>query len=94
LYRLVDEPEHALRHNLRIVWICDVEVTGAVFPDYYIRALLEVAEQHMACPTGDLAVAKEHLEKVAKTNADEHVKLAASEMLKAIKHKIGRTRGS
>lgn len=96
LYRLVDDLGQSLRHNNAIVWMCEVEASGPLrsgFPDYYIRALLEVAEVHMMNPKGgDLTTAKDYLERVVATNADDQVKAAAIEMLKAVKHKIARTR--
>jgi anaphase-promoting complex subunit 8 len=49
----------------------------------YAKSCLHVAEYHMRIPDGDLYLAKEYLERVATSNAEDVMK--ATELLKAVK---------
>jgi anaphase-promoting complex subunit 8 len=48
----------------------------------YAKSSLEVAEYHMRIPGGDLALAKDYLEQVAGSNAEDVAR--ASELLKSV----------
>jgi len=49
----------------------------------YAKSSLEVAEYHMRIPDGDLALARDYLERVAGSNAEDVAR--ASELLKSVK---------
>lgn len=52
----------------------------------YAKSSLEVAEYHMRIPDGDLALARDYLERVAGSNAEDVAR--ASELLKSVKAAI------
>jgi anaphase-promoting complex subunit 8 len=52
----------------------------------YAKSSLEVAEYHMRIPDGDLNLAREYLEQVAGSNAEDVAR--ASELLKSVKAAI------
>jgi anaphase-promoting complex subunit 8 len=52
----------------------------------YAKSSLEVAEYHMRIPNGDLVLARDYLERVAGSNAEDVAR--ASELLKSVKAAI------
>lgn len=102
LHRSLEEHAEAVAYHRRVVEVCQADcmhpllswraakyicyrVTVRPIQDY-AKSSLEVAEYHMQTPDGDLILARDYLEKVAGSNAEDVAR--ASELLKIVKTSI------
>ncbi|EIW82916.1 cell division control protein 23 [Coniophora puteana RWD-64-598 SS2] len=84
LHEELDELTDAANYHQRIVQVCQEDARPV--PDYAKSAVF-VAHYHMGIEGGDVLLAKEYLEKVAQSNAEEVSR--ASEMLKRLEQILG-----
>ncbi|KAI9569620.1 hypothetical protein HD554DRAFT_2089548 [Boletus coccyginus] len=80
LYEELEEPSEAVAYHRRVVEICRSEVRPV---QDYAKSCIYVARQQMVTPGGDLSLAKEYLERVASSNAEEVTQ--AADWLKKLK---------
>ncbi|XP_006461139.1 hypothetical protein AGABI2DRAFT_221677 [Agaricus bisporus var. bisporus H97] len=80
LYWSLDELPEAVAYHRRVVEVCQANLRPI---QEYAKSCLQVAEYHMGISGGDLYLAKEYLERVASSNAEDVMK--ATELLKAVK---------
>lgn len=97
LHEELDEPTEAAAYHRRVVEICRIEgpylspnlfrqghLSPAERPvQDYAKSSIYVARHHMVVPGGDLLLAKDYLERVASSNAEEVAQ--ASDWLKKLK---------
>lgn len=83
LHRLLEEPAEAIAYHRKVVEVCQADLRPIAD---YAKSSLEVAEYHMRIPDGDLALARDYLERVAGSNAEDVAR--ASELLKSVKAAI------
>ncbi|TFK75366.1 cell division control protein 23 [Pluteus cervinus] len=84
LHRTLDEVADAVSYHKKIVEICQADQRPV---REYAKSCLEVAEYQMNLPSGDLLLARDYLERVAASNAEDVNK--ASELLKQLKTRDG-----
>ncbi|KXN92467.1 Anaphase-promoting complex subunit 8 [Leucoagaricus sp. SymC.cos] len=80
LYWSLDELSEAVAYHRRVVEVCQADLRPI---QEYAKSCLQVAEHHMKIPDGDLYLAKDYLERVATSNAEDVMK--ATELLKVLK---------
>ncbi|KAF8554160.1 TPR-like protein [Imleria badia] len=80
LYEELDEPAEAVAYHRRVVEICRAEERPV---QDYAKSSIYVARHQMVTPGGDLSLAKEYLERVASSNAEEVTQ--ATDWLKKLK---------
>ncbi|KAF5354621.1 hypothetical protein D9756_005339 [Leucocoprinus leucothites] len=80
LYWSLDDLAEAVAYHRRVVEVCQADLRPI---QEYAKSCLQVAEYHMKIPDGDLYLAKEYLERVATSNAEDVMK--ATELLKVVK---------
>ncbi|TFK44754.1 hypothetical protein BDQ12DRAFT_641682 [Crucibulum laeve] len=83
LHRNLDEHAEAMAYHRRVVEVCQADMRPI---QDYAKSSLEVAEYQMQIPNGDLLLAKEYLERVAGSNAEDVSR--AADMLKVVKSSI------
>ncbi|KIK09087.1 hypothetical protein K443DRAFT_671582 [Laccaria amethystina LaAM-08-1] len=83
LHRSLDEHAEAVAYHRRVVEVCQADLRPI---QDYAKSSLEVAEYHMRTTGGDLMLAKEYLERVAGSNAEDVGR--ASELLKDVKARM------
>lgn len=102
LHRSLEEHAEAVAYHRRVVEVCQADCEhpslswrSAKYIYYrlivrpiqdYAKSSLEVAEYHMRTPDGDLILARDYLEQVAASNAEDVGR--ASELLKIVKTSI------
>ncbi|KAL9711924.1 Anaphase-promoting complex subunit 8 [Leucoagaricus gongylophorus] len=80
LYWSIDDFAEAVAYHRRVVEVCQADLRPI---QEYAKSCLQVAEYQMKIPDGDLDLAKEYLERVATSNAEDVVR--ATELLKEVK---------
>ncbi|KAN0091102.1 hypothetical protein V8E55_004668 [Tylopilus felleus] len=80
LYEELEEPTEAVAYHRRVVEICRAEERPV---QDYAKSSIYVARHQMVTPGGDLSLAKEYLERVANSNAEEVTQ--AADWLKKLK---------
>ncbi|KAF8893805.1 hypothetical protein BD779DRAFT_1669341 [Infundibulicybe gibba] len=83
LHRMLEEPAESAAYHRRVVEVCQAD--SRPIQDY-AKSSLEVAEYHMNKYDGDLFLARDYLERVAGSNAEDVGR--ASELLKVVKAKL------
>ncbi|KAF8070499.1 hypothetical protein FPV67DRAFT_1413466 [Lyophyllum atratum] len=80
LHRALEEPAEAVAYHRRVVEVCQADLRPI---QDYAKSSLEVAEYHMRIANGDLFLARDYLERVAGSNAEDVGR--AAELLKTVK---------
>ncbi|KAF9450423.1 TPR-like protein [Macrolepiota fuliginosa MF-IS2] len=80
LYTSLDDLAEAVAYHRRVVEVCQADLRPI---QEYAKSCLQVAEYHLRVAGGDLYLAKEYLERVANSNAEDVMK--ATELLKVVK---------
>ncbi|KNZ72808.1 Anaphase-promoting complex subunit 8 [Termitomyces sp. J132] len=83
LHHALEEPAEAVAYHRKVVEVCQADERPI---QDYAKSSLEVAEYHMRIPNGDLALARDYLEIVASSNAEDVGR--AAELLKTVKATI------
>ncbi|KAF8161139.1 hypothetical protein B0H34DRAFT_699614 [Crassisporium funariophilum] len=83
IHRTLDEHAEAVAYHRRVVEVCQADLRPV---HDYAKSSLEVAEYEMRLPDGDLILARDYLELVAGSNAEDVGR--ASELLKVVKTMI------
>ncbi|KAF8743980.1 hypothetical protein AX14_013382 [Amanita brunnescens Koide BX004] len=88
LHQLLDEPAEAIAYHRRVVEVCQTDMRPI---QDYSKSSVAVAEYQLQIPDGDLLLAREYLERVAGSNAEEAGH--AGELLKIVKIALEEKRG-
>ncbi|PPQ67252.1 LOW QUALITY PROTEIN: hypothetical protein CVT25_005836 [Psilocybe cyanescens] len=80
IHRTLEEHSEAVAYHRRVVEVCQADLRPV---QDFAKSSLEVAEYEMRIPNGDLVLAKEYLEVVAGSNAEDVGK--AADLLKQVK---------
>ncbi|KAG6888244.1 hypothetical protein C0995_009557 [Termitomyces sp. Mi166 len=83
LHHALEEPAEAVAYHRKVVEVCQADLRPI---QDYAKSSLEVAEYQMRIPNGDLALARDYLEIVAGSNAEDVGR--AAELLKTVKATI------
>ncbi|CAA7261631.1 unnamed protein product [Cyclocybe aegerita] len=83
IHRTLLESAEAVAYHRRVIEVCQAEPRPI---HDYAKSCLEVAEYEMNIPNGDLALAKEYLNLVATSNAEDVGR--AAELLKDVKSRL------
>ncbi|KAF5385899.1 hypothetical protein D9615_002223 [Tricholomella constricta] len=83
LHRALEEPSEAVAYHRRVVEVCQADLRPI---QDYAKSSLEVAEYQIRIPNGDLFLARDYLERVAGSNAEDVGR--AAELLKTVKAAI------
>ncbi|KAG5639394.1 hypothetical protein H0H81_002926 [Sphagnurus paluster] len=83
LHQALEEHAEAVAYHRRVVEVCQADPRPI---EDYAKSSLEVAEYQIRIPDGDLFLAKEYLEKVARSNAEDVGR--ATELLKVVNTSI------
>jgi anaphase-promoting complex subunit 8 len=83
IHRMLEEHAEAVAYHRRVVEVCQAD--SRPIQDY-AKSCMEVAQYEMHVPNGDLILARDYLELVAGSNAEDVGR--ASESLKEVKAKI------
>ncbi|KAF8973218.1 hypothetical protein BDZ97DRAFT_1936102 [Flammula alnicola] len=83
IHRTLEEHSEAVAYHRRVVEVCQADLRPI---QDYAKSSLEVAEYEMRIPDGDLVLAREYLEQVAASNAEDVGR--ATDLLKLVKTMI------
>ncbi|KAF8664373.1 hypothetical protein AX16_000744 [Volvariella volvacea WC 439] len=83
LHRILNRRAESVVYHRKVVEVCQADLRPV---QDYAKSCLEVAEYQMQIPDGDLLLAREYLERVASSNAEDVAR--AAELLKAVKEAI------
>ncbi|KAG6891478.1 hypothetical protein C0992_006209 [Termitomyces sp. T32_za158] len=83
LHHALEEPAEAIAYHRKVVEVCQADLRPI---QDYAKSSLEVAEYQMRIPNGDLVLARDYLEIVASSNAEDVGR--AAELLKNVKATI------